>query len=92
MATRMERELRKLLEQKKKEAQQKQDEYDLMCGKAAMETLTDYLKNYPEACRQLVGRTKEQLFAVSVIIASHLSDHIDEALAILSIGRNEKQE
>lgn len=92
MATRMERELRKLLEQKKKEAQQKQDEYDLMRGEAAMGVLTDYLKNDPEACRQLAGRTNDQLLAVSVIIASHLSDLVDEALAILSIGRNEKRE
>lgn len=92
MATRMERELRKLLEQKKKEAQQKKDEYDLMRGEAAMGVLTDYLKNDPEACRQLAGRTNDQLFAISVIIASHLSDLVDEALAIMSIGRNEKQE
>ena len=92
MATRMERELRKLLEQKKKEAQQKQDEYDLMRGKAAMGVLADYLKNDPDACRQLADKTDRQIHAVSVIISSHLSDHIDEALAILSIGRNEKRE
>ena len=91
MATRMERELRKLLEQKKKEAQQKQDEYDIFHAKAAMGVLTDCLKNYPDACRLLGDRSSEQISMIAYVIATHMREHIDEAMEIISMRKSSRE-